>query len=121
MNALMWGAAPRNRRAYVATLVVAFAAATVCGDASARVNAGAGQSDDVWGLEVTGESLSLLDARTAQRAHDAGVNTLLLGTRLTSKQIARATRIANRHGFSVARVRDASVRDPHAGVVRSDV
>ena len=113
MNGLMWGAAPRKRRAYVVTLAVAVSAAAFCGGAGARVNAGSGQSDDVWGIEITGESLSLLDARTAQRARDAGVNTLLLGTRLTSKQVARATKIANRYGFSIARVRNA---DTHRDV-----
>ncbi len=80
MKRLMWGAAPRNRRAPVVTIAVAIAATALCGSANARVNAGSTERAKVWGIEVTGESLGLLDARTARAAREAGVNTLLLGT-----------------------------------------
>ena len=102
----MWGAAPRARRASLATLVVAFATAVLCGNVDARINPASAERADVWGIEVTAESLPLLDDLTARRARVAGVNTLLVGTKLTPKQTARSRKIARRHGFGVVSVAD---------------
>ena len=108
----MWGAAPRSRRLIVVVVAAVAVASSFAASADARVNAGSSQRADIWGFEVTAESLSLLDARTAQRARAAGLNTLLLNPSLTAKQRARATKIARRHHFGVVKL--ANARRPSA-------
>jgi chitodextrinase len=117
MNALMWGAAPRSRRLTVAVVAVISAAALFAASADARVNAGSStaQPTTVWGIEVTGQTLALLDARTAQRARAAGLNTLLLSSPLNARQRARAAKVARRHHFAVVRLSGARTTSARPG------
>jgi chitodextrinase len=104
MTVRMWGAAPRVSRIVLVALSAAALLAVSSGPASARVDFGRADAQpasfDLWAVEVNSRNVAMLRDRLAERARQAGLNTVLIDERqLTKRQWVRVTRLVKHFGF----------------------
>ncbi len=102
MTRPLWGAAPRlTRFALVLLAGAAFVVAT-SGPANARMDfsSRADSAPEIWGVEVNGKSVGLLDDKIARRARAAGLNAVLINdATLNTRKWKRVTALVKQYHF----------------------